>query len=91
MASRESSVVTAVSGTNKTYPAGSAASTANRTVINISQSKDFSASTNSKLANGGSFNGHAVEVYADGAVWDTVNNAYLFPGRDYNPGDVQRK
>jgi len=30
------------------------------------------------------FNGHAVEVYADGAVWDTVSSVYLFPGRDYN-------
>ena len=30
------------------------------------------------------FNGHAVEVYADGAVWDTVSSTYLYPGRDFN-------
>jgi hypothetical protein len=30
------------------------------------------------------FNGHTVEVYADGAVWDTVSNAYLYPGKDFN-------
>lgn len=31
------------------------------------------------------FNGHAVEVFADNAVYDTVSGAYLFPGRDFNP------
>lgn len=45
----------------------------------------------SKLATGTAFNGHAVEVWGDNAVFDTVSGTFLFPGRDYNPGDLQKK
>jgi len=56
-----------------TYPAGNSSATATQGVYYSQTSSGIKA-----------FNGHAVEVFADGAVWDTVNNAYLFPGRDYN-------
>jgi hypothetical protein len=75
------------SQSGKSYPAGPAApSTA--TVKNIAQTLSVTASNNlsSRV-----FNGHAVQVLADGAVWDTVSNAYLQPGTDFNPGDVQRR
>jgi hypothetical protein len=90
MASRENSS-DSLSFTGKSYPAGTAAATP-ATVRNISISKDDDATRTSRsLGKAGAFNGHAVEIHADGAVWDTVSSAYLFPGRDYNPGDVQRK
>jgi len=85
MASRESTDATSASG--KSYPAGSASS---GNIKGIVLSKDYNASTKSKLGSGGAFNGHAVEIFADGAVWDTVSSKYLMPGTDFNPGDMQR-
>jgi hypothetical protein len=90
MASRENSS-DSLSFTGKSYPAGTAAATPASTVRNISISKNDDATRTSVLGKNGAFNGHAIEVHADGAVWDTVSSAYLFPGRDYNPGDFQRK
>jgi len=86
MASRESVDSTSTSG--KSYPAGTAAATPVSTVKGISQSKNMLASTVSKAA---ALATNPIEVFADGAVWDTVAGVYLFPGRDYNPGDLQRK
>lgn len=91
MSTRETAVTTAVSGTNKTYPAGGASAPSVTTIFNIALTKDADKSTNSLLAKNGAFNGHAVEVWADGAVFDTVSGTYLLPGRDFNPGDIQRK
>lgn len=88
MASRESSVLISVSGTFKTYPAGVAATSANNTLKNVSISLD---PVKSAQLSAKTFNGHTVEVYADGAVWDTVSNKYLQPGVDFNPHDSQRK
>jgi hypothetical protein len=68
-----------------TYPAGS--STSAITVTNTSYSQ---VSNGSALLRNGAYNGHAVEVFGDGAVWDTVTGTYLFPFRDYNPLDLQR-
>lgn len=56
----------------------------------ISISKHDEASRVSLLAKNGAFNGHAIEVWADGTVWDTVSSKALFPGRDFNFGDLQR-
>lgn len=75
------------SSSGVSYPAGSGSSGQIKSV-NISQ--DTARSVGSLLAKNGAFNGHAVEVWADGAVWDTVSNKYLYPGTDYNPHDVQR-
>ena len=88
MASRESTDTTSTSG--KSYPAGSGASSSAATVKGVVYSKNIHASTKSKLGSSGAFNGHAVEVFADGAVWDTTSSKYLYPGVDFNPGDVQR-
>lgn len=70
------------------YPSGSSSS--GTTQKNIKISLDDQRTRVSKLGVSGAFNGHAVEIYADGAVWDTSSGAYLFPGRDYNPSDLQR-
>lgn len=67
------------------FAAGSSSSANQQRDINYSQTVN-----NSKLVTGGAYNGHAVEVWADGSVWDTVSSAFLFPGRDYNPLDLQR-
>lgn len=84
MASRKTSPdVTSSSGVS--FAAGPASSGQIKSV-NISIS-DLATRT-SKAAT--AFNGHAVEIWADNAVWDTVSNKYLYPGVDYNPGDIQR-
>jgi len=54
--------------------------------VNYSQFAD----TGRLLVKNGAFNGHAVEVWADGGVWDTISGKFLFPGTDYNVHDVQR-
>ena len=41
-----------------------------------------------RIATNGVFSGHVVEVWADGAVFDTVTGKFLFPGRDFNFGDL---
>lgn len=69
------------------FTAGSASS---GQVKNINLSKDDGRSRSSKLGSAGAFNGHAVEIWADGAVWDTVSSKYLLPGTDFNPQDVNR-
>ncbi len=81
MAHRESADTSSSSGVS--YPAGVAGTVKN---IKYSQFQD----PNRKLLRNGAFNGNAIEVFADGAVWDTVNNVYLFPDRDYNVHDLQR-
>lgn len=86
MSNRETSDSTSQSGVS--YPAGSAGVSGN--VKNVKISLDDSRSRTSKLATAGAFNGHAVIIHADGAVWDSVSNVYLYPGKDFNPGDVQR-
>lgn len=53
--------------------------------ITLSQS----VASNSQIFKNGAYNGHAVEVWADGAVYDTVSGVFLFPGRDYNPNDLR--
>lgn len=88
MSTRQSTDTTSNSGVS--YPAGSGAATANSTVRGISITKDATATSISKLGVSGAFNGHAVEIHADKAVWDTVSNKYLLPGTDFNPGDMQR-
>lgn len=91
MSTRETTVNTNVSGTNKTYPAGGAAAASANTLFNVGLTKDTDKTTSSLLGKNGAFNGHAVEIWADGAVYDTVSGVYLYPGRDFNPGDIQRK
>lgn len=83
MASRKSNDTTSQNGVS--FAAGNP-SLPNSKNVNYSQH----ISENS-LQKSGAFNGHAVEIWADGAVWDTVSNKFLFPGTDYNPGDLQRK
>jgi hypothetical protein len=85
MSSRKSNDSSSQSGVN--YATGGAVSSA---VVqkNVSISQP---SAGSLISLSGGFNGHAVEVWADGAVWDTVSNVFLFPGRDFNVGDLQRK
>jgi len=75
------------SASGVSYPAGSASSS---TLKSLKLSQDIGRSAFSLLGKSGAFNGHAVEVWADGAVWDTVSNKYLYPGTDYNVHDVQR-
>lgn len=84
MAHRESSDTSSNSGVS--YPAGSSSSAG--TVKNVKYSQVVN--PNLLLLKNGAYNGHAVEVFGDGAVWDTVSSVYLFPGRDYNPNDLQR-
>lgn len=55
---------------------------------NTNLSKSTEASSNSKVAQSTS---DRLEIYADFAVWDTVENRYLRPGTDYNPGDLFRR
>ena len=81
MAHRESNDNSSSSGVS--YPAGVSGTVKS---IKYSQYSD----PNRLLLKNGAYNGHAVEVFADGAVWDTVSNVYLFPFRDYNPHDLQR-
>ena len=76
----------ATSQSGVSFAAGGASS-GNIKNVNISKSDD--ATRNSRAAT--AFNGHAVEIWADGAVWDTVSGVYLFPNRDFNFGDLQRK
>ena len=56
------------------YPAGNSGVATDTANVYYSQTSKIVAA----------FNGHAVEVYADNSVWDTVAGAYLYPGRDYN-------
>lgn len=86
MSSRQSTDITSQSGVS--YPSGSASS---NTQKHIAIGKNTEAMLNSKLGKSGAFNGHAVEIWADGSVWDTVSGVYLFPGKDYNISDLQRK
>lgn len=83
MSSRKSNDTTSQNGVS--FAAGNP-SLSNAKNVNYSQRID-----GSLLLNNGAFNGHAVEVWADGAVWDTVSNKFLFPGTDFNPGDLQRR
>ena len=55
---------------------------------NVNLSKNADASTNSKVAQSTS---DKLEIYADFGVWDTVQNRFLQPGVDFNPGDLFRK
>ena len=84
MSSRKTSPDTS-SSSGVSFAAGSGSSGQVKSV-NISLSDN--ATRLSKAAT--AFNGHAVEIWADNAVWDTVSNKYLYPGVDYNPGDLQR-
>jgi hypothetical protein len=86
MSNRETSDTS--SGSGVSYPAGSAGASGN--VKNVKISLDDQKTRVSKLGSSGAFNGHAVVVHADNAVWDSVSNVYLYPGKDYNPGDLQR-
>jgi hypothetical protein len=52
--------------------------------INLSQQ------VNNKVATSTAYNGHAIEVWADGAVFDTVSGTFLFPFRDYDPNNLER-
>jgi hypothetical protein len=62
----------------------------NRTTPNnVSMSRHKAAESSKLVAATGATAGQ-YEIQADFAVWDNVNNKYLFPGRDYNPGDLQR-
>ncbi len=83
MASRKSNDNT--SSTGVSFPGGSQSLTVKG--VNYSQFVD----QNRALTRSGGFSGNAVEVYADGAVWDIVAGAYLFPGRDFNPSDINRR
>lgn len=85
MSHRESNDTSSTSGVS--YPAGSSTSATTVKGTKLSQFVD----SNRKLQSSGGFNGNPVEVFADGSVWDTVNNVYLFPGRDYNPQDVNKR
>jgi hypothetical protein len=85
MSSRKSNDNSSSSGVS--FPGGSSAAASTVKGVNLSQQVD----PNRLLLSQGAFNGHAVEVYADGAVWDTVSNVYLFPGRDFNPQDINRR
>lgn len=53
--------------------------------INLSQN----VSPNSAIFKNGAYNGHAVEIWADGSVFDTVSGTFLFPFRDFNPNDLR--
>lgn len=33
----------------------------------------------------------SIEIHADYAVWDTVNNKFLVEGKDYSVGDLFRR
>jgi hypothetical protein len=83
MSSRQSNDSTSSSGVS--YP-GALATAVTQKSIKYSQHLN-----DSLLVRNGAFNGHAVEVWADGAVFDTVSGSYLFPGRDYNPSDIQKR
>jgi len=83
MSSRQSNDSTSGSGVN--YAASHSAAIVQK---NIKYSQQVS---DNVLQKNGAFNGHVVEVWADGSVWDTVSNVFLFPGRDYNPSDVQKR
>lgn len=85
MSSRKSTDNTSLTGVS--FVAGSSASAMTQKDINYSQRVD----NNNQLIRSGGFNGNAVEVWADNAVYDTVAGVFLFPGRDYNPADLQRK
>jgi len=84
MASRESSDTTSQTGVS--YPGGPSSTSVTQKNIKLSKNLEYSTNISAKV-----FNGHLCEVHCDNAVWDTVNSAYLFPGKDFNPGDLQRK
>lgn len=69
------------------FAAGSSSSALQQRDVNYSQTVD----SGRLVVKSGGFNGNAVEVWADNSVYDTVAGVFLFPGRDYNPGDLQRK
>ena len=83
MSNRESQDNTSASGVS--YPGASSAAMTQKGVKYSQHVSD------NVLQKRGAFNGHPVQVFADGAVWDTVSNKYLFPGQDYDPNDVQRR
>lgn len=85
MAHRESNDGSSASGVS--YPGGGASNAMTSKGVKYSQVFD----ADRLLLKQGAFNGHAVEVFADGAVWDTVSNKYLFPGTDFNPQDLNRR
>lgn len=85
MSSRKSNDTTSSSGVS--FPGGSSANSQTTKGVTYSQTSD----SDRLLQKNGAFNGHAVEVYADGAVWDTVSGKYLFPGTDFNLQDINRK
>ena len=58
--------------------------------LSNSKNVNYSQFSNNKLATATAYNGHAVEVWSDGAVYDTVSGAFLFPFRDYDPNTFVR-
>jgi hypothetical protein len=86
MSNRETSDTSSQSGVS--YPAGTAGASGN--VKNVKISLDDQKTRLSKLGSSGAFNGHAVIIHADYSVWDSTSNKYLYPGVDYNVGDLQR-
>lgn len=61
---------------------------ASRTIpANITISLHNDATQRSRVA---ALNPHKLEIYADGAVWDTVSNKFLIVGKDFEFGDLGR-
>lgn len=85
MSNRQNNDNSSASGVS--YPGGSSSAAQSVKGVKYSQFSDGAR----LLLKNGAFNGHTVEVHADGAVYDTVSGIYLFPGRDYNPQDINRK
>jgi hypothetical protein len=85
MASRQ----TAGSSSANQYAPGQASSQ-QQGDINLSNNPSVQVAATSALASalvGSTINGQVVgpiEVWADGAVWDTTNSRYLRPGSDYD-------
>ena len=76
-------------GTDSTSQNGVSFSPGNPSLSNV-KNVNYSQTVNNKLATAMAYNGHAVEVWADGAVWDTVSGAFLFPFRDFDPNNLER-
>jgi hypothetical protein len=85
MSSRQSTDTISASGLS--YNAGNA-STAGTVVRNIALSKGSEASTSSVLAKRWP---NPIEVWSDGAVFDTVTGKFLMPGTDFTVGELQRR
>ena len=81
MASRKSNDTTSQTGV--AFASGNPNAMTQRN-INLSQQ------VNNKVATSTAYNGHGIEVWADGAVYDTVSGVFLFPFRDYDPNSLGR-